>query len=522
MKSFLSFLLLVCSLAATAQVPEPHMFSLQVIGGSGGDHIDPFVNRTPDGGFIIALSTNSSVGPAADSFCESPPGGRAIFMKYSADGSVREWFKCRKSSWGDTGYIFMFQTVDDKYILGAVAHSGNKWVIRKEDAAGNALWTKAYGGSGSQMLYSMMQADDGGYVLFGSAYSGDGDIGFHYGSAGIRDFWVLKVDANGDKVWSRVYGGTAEDIGATVLAAPGGGYYIIGSSNSADYECTGNHGLGDVFIARLTVGGDMLWHRCLGGSGSDGGEVEGCRATLDGNGGVLIAAKTGSADGDVGHKINITGDNFWVLNVDSSGTLLWDNCYGGGGAEIPSSICKATDGSIWIMGKSRLAGGQVNAAYGAASDAYVVHTDAEGNFLNAKVLGSSGQDVGYMIYPLSDGLVLGGGYYSAGNGIFPPVHYVGPDAFLVKLTNWANEIQVIPSQGQFSIYPNPAREAVNIETVGNSPSKIAVNDVMGRLLYNSTLANSIRIPVNDWQSGVYYVQVINERGYKEVQKLIVH
>jgi hypothetical protein len=524
MKKLLYFLFIIFSFTATAQVPEPHMLSLQVLGGSGAEEFVSSNVVTPDGGFIILLSTNSTDGPIADTFvCPAVSTSiKGVFIKYNSTGTIREWYKCRQFSWSDTGYIFMFQTLDDRYVLGGVANSGNKWVIRKEDALGNVLWIKAYGGSGSQMLYSMIETDDGGYIFFGSAYGGDGDIGFHYGSPGTRDFWVLKVDANGDKVWSKVYGGTSEDIGGVVVSAPGGGCYIVGSTNSTDFECAGNHGGTDVCVARMDNTGNIIWRRMLGGSGFDGGgESEGCAAIEDGKGGLLIATISGSNDGDVSHQINYPGSNIWVINIDSSNNIVWDNCYGGGGAEWPNSVCGAGDGSLWIAGVSRNVGVQINHAYG-NKDAVVLHIDSIGNFLNAKVLGSSGIDCGYLVYPLSDGNVLAGGYYGAGNGVFPNVFNGGViDAFLVKYSNWANEIQPLSISSKVIVFPNPANESVNIKAIDNSLCRITVYDILGRMMYDNTITKNIQIPVNEWRAGLYFVQIVSENGYTEVQKLTV-
>lgn len=525
MKKLLYFLLIFLSFAATAQVPEPHMLWMKVIGGDVADKVSSNVSSTSDGGFIMSIGTNSDSGPITDSFCNTPLSNRVIFIKYNAEATVKEWSKCYISNWSDTGYAFMFQTIDNKYIIGGTVSSGNKWVIRKEDAVGNVLWIKAYGGTGTQQLKSMIATDDGGYILFGSAYSGDGDIGFHYGSTATRDFWTIKVDANGNLLWSKVYGGTGEDIGMSVVTAPGGGCYIVGSTSSADFDCIGNHGGSDAYVSRLNSEGSIIWKRCLGGTGNDGGgEGGGGSAVVDGNEGVLIATISGSADGDVSHQINPSGSNIWVINIDSSNGKVWDNCYGGGGAEFPNSLCKATNGDIWITGSSRVAGGQINTSYG-DMDALVMHLNSTGLFINAKVLGSTRQDRGNMIYPLAGGKIITGGFFCENDGAFTgyPIYGTFPtiDAYLAVFTNWANEIQQVSISSKVMVFPNPATELVIIKAIDNSLCRIAVNDVMGRLVYNNTMKNEILISVNEWLAGMYYVQVVSESGYKEVQKLII-
>lgn len=509
---------------SSAQIPEPAMYWLKVFGGSSGDQVDQFSTKTPDGGFIITLSTSSLVGPFTDTFCSAVPSYvSTIFAKYNSDGNIREWFKCRKSSWADTGYIFMFQTIDNKFILGGVANSGNSWLIRKEDASGNTLWVKAYGGSGSQMLYSMTPTDDGGYILFGSSYGNDGDIGFHYGSLATRDYWVLKVDMNGDKLWSRVYGGTGEDIGGSVVPGPSGGCYIVGSTNSTDYECIGSHGNTEVFIARLDINGDIVWRKMLGGSGYDGGgEGEGCRAIHNGSGGILVATTSGSNDGDVSHQINYPGNNVWVINVDSANNIVWDKCYGGGGTEYPNSICRGTDESIWIMGCSQTSGGQVNTSYG-GKDAWLVHTDGTGTFLTAKVLGSTGQDIGSMVYPLSDGSVFVGGYYGAGSGVFPISFQGGVlDAYIAKFSPWPDGIKSVSLNFPVTVYPNPASERINIISGNQGNAHVQISDAIGRLVYECGFSSEMQLSVLDWSKGLYYVQITGANGYERViQKLVI-
>jgi hypothetical protein len=522
----LFFLLLFVPFCTQAQVPEPHMLSLKGIGGNGSDQVSYFVSKTPDGGFIMALGSNSTSGPIVDSFCSTPASSRIVFIKYNGDATTKEWSKCYTNNWSDTGYGFMFQTTDNKYIIGGAANSGNKWVIRKEDASGNILWVKAYGGTGSQQLKSILATEDGGYIFFGSAYGGDGDIGFHHGSASTRDFWVLKVDINGNIEWSKVYGGTGDDIGASVVTAPSGGCYIIGSTSSSDFDCVGNHGGTDAFVARLNKDGNIIWKRCLGGSGNDGGgEGGGCSAVSDDNDGILVATISGSENGDVSHQINPTGSNIWVFNIDSSNNKMWDNCFGGGGAEFPNAICKSTDSDIWITGCSRVAGGQINQAYG-DMDAVVFHINHTGSFINAKVLGSSRQDRGYMIYPLTSGSIITGGFFCENDGAFSGYSINGTfpkiDAYLAVFTNWANEIQTFSYGDNVSVYPNPAFDLVNVHVNNNNKYAVIVNDITGKMVYNNSIETFLQIPLSGWHSGMYLMQIVDQDGNRSVKKLIVH
>ncbi len=157
----------------------------------------------------------------------------------------------------------------------------------------------------------------------------------------------------------------------------------------------------------------------------------------------------------------------WLVDVDSNGNILWNNTYGNEGTESPNAVCKATDGSIWIAAVSGSQGGEISNAYGNA-DAWFVHTDSIGNFINAKVLGSSKDDRSEMIYPLSNGNVIAGGYYSDSGGAFPNILYGDYyNAFLAIFSPQSSDVAetAVPSRN-IRIYPNPAYEHVvnTIET----------------------------------------------------------
>ena len=199
--------------------------------------------------------------------------------------------------------------------------------------------------------------------------------------------------------------------------------------------------------------------------------------------------------------------------------------YGNGGAESPNAICKATDGSIWIGGVSGTKGGEIDTAYG-NTDAWFVHTDGVGNFLNAKVLGGSGQDRGLMIYPLSNDNIIAGGYYSKNDGAFSALEsyssVLAADAFLVVFAPWPESVQQINALNTtVKIYPNPATEFVTLEALQKDNYNILITDVLGRTVYRTNLKDKIQINVYGWQAGMYYVHVARDDGYSSVQKLIV-
>ena len=319
MKVLFTLLISLFTLAATAQVPAPNMLSLKGYGGNGDDEVGSFVTKTSDGGFIIGIGSNSAFGTGnIDSFCTSG-GDRDVYMKYSADGSTLEWSKC----FTDGGIIFPQN--DGSFVLGGTTSAvpaGWAFKISKVNLADSILWRKTYGGqAASARLFSMITTPDGGYLMAGETNYADSDFTVHHGSWMDDDIGVIKVDSNGNKVWSTVIGGSAEDGVAyqALVNTLDGGCYVIGSTSSNDYDCTGNHGgasgSSDAYLVRFDANGNIIWHKDLGGTGYDGGDC----GWPDGNGGIIIGGNTASHDGDVTHYVG----GFWVLDVDSSGNILW-------------------------------------------------------------------------------------------------------------------------------------------------------------------------------------------------------
>jgi len=514
----LFFILFTLTQHVAAQAPEPPMLSLKLIGGNSTDLVLTPVIKATDGGFILSYETGSTTGPI-DSLC-SVTDPDIIFQKYNGDATVLEWTKCFAAD-GDTFLIYMFPKNDGGIVFGGEYKSGLGWgfYICKQDVVGNIIWSHGYSKGNGPLLRDMIATNDGGYIMTGNLSYADTNFAIHYGSFMDNDIGVIKLDSSGNKVWSKVIGGTGDDLVSKIVYAPDGGCYIIGTTTSDDFDCTGNHGNSDAYLARLDQYGNLLWHNDLGGSGYDAGG--GTYACADNKGGVIIATSSGSNDGDISNQIDVGGHDIWLIEVDSTNTILWNNCFGGGGYEYPNSVCKAADGSIWTAGVSDNKGGEIDTAYG-SEDAWIVHADSVGNFINAKVLGSTGQDEGDMIYPLSNGNVIAGGYYENGNGSFNISWGGGADAFLVEFAPWTTVIkQVSAINNDIKIYPDPANEQVTIEMKQKGTYAITITDVMGRLIYKAKYVDKDEIDIKGWQRGLYYVQAISENGFKTTKKFLV-
>jgi hypothetical protein len=221
------------------------------------------VQQTSDGGYIIAGETKSFGAGESD----------AYLVKTDANGDTL-WTR----TYGGTDYEYGYcvdQTSDGGYIVAGLTESfgvRDVYLVRT-DANGDTLWTRTYGGSDYEEARFVQETSDGGYIITGYTSS--------FG-AGNNDFYLVKTDANGDTVWTRTYGGSAEDNGWSVQQTTDGGYIISGYTKSF------GAGSRDVYLVKTDADGDTLWTRAYGGSNYDYGKC--VQQTTDG--GYIVAAYT--------------------------------------------------------------------------------------------------------------------------------------------------------------------------------------------------------------------------------------
>ena len=121
------------------------------------------------------------------------------------------------------------------------------------DSLENIGWLKGFGGSGDDSARSIIQTDDGGLAILGMTNSIDGDLSFK--ELPVNDYWLLKLNPNGQIQWQRTYGGSKDDQGQQIIQTSDGGYAIAGYAMSDDGDGSNNEGFHDNWILRLDAFG---------------------------------------------------------------------------------------------------------------------------------------------------------------------------------------------------------------------------------------------------------------------------
>ena len=258
--------------------------------------------QTSDGGYAIAGYTFSFGAGEADVYV----------VKLDANGNL-QWTKTIGGPGNEIGFS-LIQTSDGGYVLAGTTESfgvgGSDVYIVKLDANGNLQWTKTIGGPKGEGGRSIIQTSDGGYAITGATKS--------FG-AGVEDVYVVKLDANGNLQWTKTIGGENNDWGNSLIQTSDGGYVIAG------YTTSFGAGEADVYVVKLDANGNLLWTKTIGGPESE----EGNSLIQTSDGGYAIAGVTssfGAGEADVYVvKLDKNGDACCAVSqtsqVGSGGTL---------------------------------------------------------------------------------------------------------------------------------------------------------------------------------------------------------
>jgi len=257
----------------------------------------------------------------------------------------------------------------------------------------DTLWTAAYGGGNTERGFSIDETEDGGFIAVGVTNSfGAGDF----------DVWLIRVDENGDSLWSHTFGGADEDYGYCVRQTDDGGFIIAGFTRSF------GSGSKDVWLIKTRSTGIEEWSHTFGGAGDD--VARSVCQTVDG--GYALAGFINGCE------------SVWVIKTDENGIEEWNQTFGGASTEEATCIRQTADHGFIIAGNTLSFG---SGGY----DMWLVKTDSVGNEEWNGAYGGDGWDEAYCVYQTSD---LG---YIA-SGVTRP--QIGPfDIFLVKADSLGNE-----------------------------------------------------------------------------------
>lgn len=307
---------------------------------------------TQEGGAVIVTTCKSKNTEAGKE------GSNIMLIKVDAQGK-KQWEQLYGSPGDDVANIVI--SADNGYLIGGSTDKkagGDKkqegygekdfWLI-KTDAQGKILWEKTYGGSGIDELRDIEILPDG-YLLGGRTQSDKSGL-VSQESYGDFDYWAVKVNKDGEKVWDKRYGSLTGDIFDSIIPCKDGGFLLIGDSGSDENELktSPNYGDMDYWIVKIDVNGQKLWDVSYGGTVGD--------ALNDGialnEGGYLIGGFSYSGAGGSKATMSLGDADYWLVAIDEKGQKNYERAYGAMNAEYLYSMTEIQD-KIFIAGGSQI------------------------------------------------------------------------------------------------------------------------------------------------------------------------
>jgi hypothetical protein len=218
-------------------------------------------------------------------------------------------------------------------------------------------WDKRYGGTSYEGFKALLKLNDGDYILGGFSLSGmDGNKSQpNWGGVLVADYWLVKIDSNGNKLWDKRYGGFGEDGMFSMDLTNDGGFILAGYSLSGigGDKTQNNWGGPDYWLVKVDSIGNKEWDRRFGGFGNDlmYGQV-----IQTSDGGFIVGGQSESGiggDKSEPSRGTLLNWDFWVVKTDTYGNKQWDKTIGGDNDDVMTSIIQTDDGGYLLGGYSR-------------------------------------------------------------------------------------------------------------------------------------------------------------------------
>lgn len=278
---------------------EANIIWSKALGGTQDDFARTII-QTLDGGFVIVGST--------ESFGQ---GQRDMFILKTDRNGGTEWAKSLGGSEEERGFS-VIQTEDGGYAIGgsttSLSFGKRDAILYRLDGQGNLLWSKTYGGFDNDNIFNLKQTQDGGLIFTA--------VQFSFG-AGSHDFWVVRLDALGQVLWAKSYGGNDEEHARVILPTPDGNFLVVGHTRT--------FGVGgwDFLLLKISPEGDLLWAKTYGEVGD---ELSGS-LTIKDDGNLLIYGFSTSFSGGDRDAI--------VIETNQDGQVIGSTVFGSAGDDFP-------------------------------------------------------------------------------------------------------------------------------------------------------------------------------------------
>jgi hypothetical protein len=416
-------------------------------------------------------------------------------------------YKVRAVSTG--GCIIAGNTSSSSGIFSTNHGQTDGFLIRL-DAQGNVLWSRCYGGTAQDYLYDVAENPAGNFVASGEAGSNDGDLS----GTGLGLGWVIYVSGTTGVVSNSIAllgpnSGSPDFLEnfTIIKRLDDGSGYLVSGFTSPDFS---NFNLDDIWVAKVNFAGTVLWSKKYGSTSARDGSA----AIVDaGNGEFYIAGLLGGSGG-FSNYLGGAGDGF-LIKCNSNGDTLWTKNYGGSDWEYFNDAFRDNAGDLYLCGFSRSSNGMLTnqPSYGLA-DYWVVKVNALGDTIYTKRFGGNTFDAITSAAGTGtpDEFVVCGRTESNDGWVWGANG--GRDIWVVKFGPVATSVDHKNKEARAIAFPNPFEHSFNlrIENCIDKNVNIKVINLAGKEVYQKQMAmlqnsENISIDMKGLAAGFYFLQI---------------
>ncbi|MBA3649647.1 MAG: T9SS type A sorting domain-containing protein [Chitinophagales bacterium] len=507
-----------------SQIP-PAITWQHPLGGTNND-IAYSVIQSADGGFVVAGNSASNDGDILRP-ADNLHGGNYDEWIVKLDAQSNILWKRHTGGVGSDVAIKVMQMRDGGYIVGGNSssfdtigsYSNSDYWLNKLNSDGTIAWSKNYGGSGYDDFGSLDTTSDGGLILCGGSSSFDRDVTGNYGAS---DFWLVKTDGLGNIQWQKNYGGSEYDKAQSVKQTADGGYVVTGFTSSNNIDVTGFHGVTDGWLVKLNAVGNIFWEQCYGGSLDD--YAYDILVLPDNN--YIFCGYTFSSDGDVVGNHGLF--DAWVMKIDQAGKILWQRCYGGDSIDYVLAMDKVSDNGFILGGFSTSTNGDCTSNYG-GQDFWILRIDSLGSLMWQKNYGGTVDDVCNSVYTLKDGNYITAGYTTSNDGDVIGNHtpYSYKDYWVVLLDGTVGISFPDSANKYVNGFPMPAQNYFTLDLnrsplPANKKVEVQIVDLLGKDMIKDMISDKmVTVDCSSWQAGIYLYRLKTENDIIAKGKILI-
>jgi len=281
----------------------------------------------------------------------------------------------------DGGYLLAGYTIekDDPNVPNAPY----TLYLVKIDESGYKLWEKKWKFSDFDEAMDIKRTTDGNFIISGQTKNGNGNM----------DVLLMKINDNGDSLWTKTLGTEMDESGNSIVPVADGGYMIAGVTGV--FQPGDSNAQQNIYLARTDAKGDLQWSKAFGDTGQNYAmDVKAVK------GGYIIAGTTNSTGAGK--------EDMFLMRTDEKGDTLWSATYGSTEPDFGVSVLPVADGYILAGTTKDTTGNQ---------DIMLVKTDSVGNIVWAKTFGSKDpEEFGSLTAVPEGGYIMAGSTFNSATG----------------------------------------------------------------------------------------------------------